>query len=66
MEERITDLEIRFMHQSRLLEELNELVYEQQQSLERLEKEVKQLREQMRDIMPSTVTSLADEPPPHY
>ena len=67
MEERITDLEIRFMHQERTIHELSSTVYRQQQVIERLERELRQLANQVRMELPS-LTRQADEeePPPHY
>ena len=63
MSDRIVDLEIQLMHQQRLLEELNELVYSQQQVIDRLSTEMRQLKEQL----PSLNKSDEEEtPPPHY
>jgi SlyX protein len=66
MDDRLTELEMRFMHQARILEELNDLVYQQQQTVVRLEKEMKQIREQMRNVMPSAAIAENEPPPPHY
>jgi uncharacterized coiled-coil protein SlyX len=63
MSERIVDLEVQLMHQQRQLDELNELVYRQQQDLDRLATELRQLKDQV----PSLNKSPEDEmPPPHY
>ena len=63
MRERIVDLEVQVMHQQRLLEELNELVYSQQQTIDRLSTEFRQLKEQL----PSLNKNEEEEtPPPHY
>lgn len=67
MEDRLTELEIRFTHQERTVEELNETVCRQELALERLEREVQLLREQMKVLLPSLIMSGEDEePPPHY
>ena len=67
MEERITDLEIRLMHQERSLQELNDSVYRQTQIIMQLEREMGQLREQLQLVLPSLVQSPEEEePPPHY
>lgn len=58
-EERIINLEIKFSHQDDLINQLNRIVTEQQMRLERLEQEVRELRE-------VTATSPAGERPPHY
>lgn len=67
MDERITDLEVRFMHQERAIQELSDTVYRQQQLIERHERELLLLREQLRLVAPSlTRTGAEEEPPPHY
>jgi uncharacterized coiled-coil protein SlyX len=67
MEQRLTDLEIRFMHQERTLMELNDAVYRQEQAIEQLEREVRQLRDQLKLVTPSDIRSPdEEEPPPHY
>ena len=63
MEERVTDLENRYTHQERLVQELLDTVYRQQQELDRLQRDV----EQLRLALPSLVERPEDEePPPHY
>ena len=63
MEERLIELEMRFMQQQKLLEDLSDLVFSQQQSIDRLLGEMSQLKEQI----PSINRSQEEEiPPPHY
>jgi SlyX protein len=67
MKERVTDLESRFMHQERTIHELSDIVYRQQQAIERHERELRQLRDQLRLALPSlTKGGAEEEPPPHY
>ena len=67
MEERLTELELRSMHQERALQELFDTVFAQRQAIDRLEREVEQIREQMNLVLPSLVEQPEDEePPPHY
>jgi SlyX protein len=67
MENRLNELEIRFTHQERTIEELNETVCRQEITLERLEREVQALRDQMKVLLPSLImSSEEEEPPPHY
>jgi SlyX protein len=67
MEARITDLEIRFMHQEQYLQELNETVYRQEQAIERLERDLRLMKEQLQLLTPSLSRYPEDEePPPHY
>ena len=67
MDKRLTDLEIRYMHQEHTLLELSDTVYRQELAIVKLEGEVRQLREQLNIAFPSLVGSPNDEePPPHY
>ena len=67
MNERLTDLEIRFMHQERTIQELNEIVCRQELIIERLERDLRQIQEQMKEVLPSLNRSAEEEePPPHY
>jgi SlyX protein len=67
MEERITELELRFMHQEQILNDLNETVCRQELAIERLERELGRMREQFMTMAPSiNRTADEEEPPPHY
>ncbi len=67
MDERLTDLELRYMQQERTINELNETVCRQELSIARLERELGQIREQFLTLSPSlNRTSDEDELPPHY
>ena len=67
MNERLTDLEIRFMHQERTIQELNEIVCRQELIIERLERDLRQIQEQLKQALPSlNRTEEEEEPPPHY
>jgi SlyX protein len=65
-EERLMALEIKSSYAEDLLEQLNQLVYQQQQSIDALMAEVNQLRRQMPEGGPSAERNLRDELPPHY
>lgn len=62
MEERIVNLEIKLAHQDVLLEQLNQVIYEQQKTIDALRSQVKILIEKMasQDIHAN------NEKPPHY
>jgi SlyX protein len=63
LEERVVDLELRYMRQEKLVDDLNEVVVAQGRTIDRLVAEVKSLREQIAagvDALPK------DERPPHY
>lgn len=67
MDERITELELRFMHQQHTIDELNDTVYNQEQRILRLERESVRLRELLQALSPSLNRSPdEEEPPPHY
>jgi SlyX protein len=67
MEERITELELRFMHQEKTINELNDTVCRQELAIARLERELGRMREQVQTLSPSiNRTDAEEEPPPHY
>ncbi len=67
MEERITELELRFMHQENTIQELNDTVFRQEIAIERIERELTLLRNQLYAIEPGAGGKVdADETPPHY
>jgi len=59
-EERIRDLEIRYTHQQLTIDTLSDLVREQQETIERLDRELRQCLEWARPEAP------VNEKPPHY
>jgi SlyX protein len=67
MEERINELELRYMQQEATIQELNDIVCRQDRTLDLLRRDFAALKEQFLVISPS-VTRDADqeEPPPHY
>lgn len=62
MERRIVDLEIRYTHLEHQLEELSQVVYAQQQLLDRMTKDLTALRLRL----PLGGGDLPEDPPPHY
>lgn len=52
LQERVTELEIRFSHQSHLIEELNEVVVESFRRIEALERENARFREMLGTLAP--------------
>ena len=62
-EERFIAIEIKVLHQDRLLEELHEVIYKQQEIIDRLQKKMQQIEDMANadnEIRP------ANEKPPHY
>ncbi|HMJ11673.1 MAG TPA: SlyX family protein [Polyangiaceae bacterium] len=60
MEQRLVDLEVRYTHLERLVEDLNRVVFTQQQTIDRLTKQLAEL------VTRSDVATPAAEKPPHY
>ena len=66
-EDRIVNLEIKFSHQDHFLMQLNEVVMKQSKVIERLEKEMIDLKSMMNtSAQVDQNRSLANEKPPHY
>ena len=63
---RITDLEIKISYTEDMVEELNRVIYRQQQQIDLLIAEFKALREQVQSAAPAEQRSLRDDLPPHY
>jgi len=66
-EARLVDIETKLAHQEHLLEQLNDVVTKQQESIMRLEERYQVVTQRLRAIgeaMP--VASASDERPPHY
>jgi len=66
MEERIIELEARYTHQQRMLQDLSDVVFEQQKAIDSLKAEVQFLKERLRAFEPGLVDVSTDERPPHY
>ena len=66
IEQRLTDLEIKFSFAEDALDQLNEVVVRQQALIETLAREVTGLRQRTDDGSGAALRSLRDELPPHY
>lgn len=66
MESRLNEVEVKLSFAEDLLETLNRTVYRQQQQIDRLQREVRELREQLMAAAPPEGRSLREEIPPHY
>ena len=66
MESRITELEIKISYTEDLVDELNRIVFRQQQQIDLLINEIKTLRDQVQAAAAAEQRSLRDELPPHY
>lgn len=63
-EKRIIELELRFMEQQRVLEELSKTIYLQERAINALANKLERLNQKV--ATPGTVEAAADEKPPHY
>lgn len=67
MENRIAELEIKFMEQEATLESLSEQVYLQQKEITNLTRQLEVMKDRLKSMAQSPVASMAEEvPPPHY
>jgi len=66
IDKRLMDLEIKASFTEDLVEQLNQTIFEQQQQIDALIREVSQLRQQAPDGGTGGFRSLRDELPPHY
>ncbi len=67
IEIRMVDLETRFAHLENFIEQLNAVVTDQQKTIERLQKEISDVKHNSNvDMGISSTRSLKDDKPPHY
>jgi SlyX protein len=67
IEQRIIELEIKVSHQEVLIEELNQVIYEQQKTTDKLEASVARLVKKLQELLAANEESqLPHEKPPHY
>ncbi len=64
-ESRLMELELRYMQQAELLQQLSDVLYTQQKSLDALKAEVEQLKSKLAGD-PGLVDAKQHERPPHY
>jgi SlyX protein len=65
-DQRLTDLEIKASFSEDLLDQLNQIIVRQQQEIDWLMREVRQLRQQMPEGSGSSTSRASEELPPHY
>jgi len=67
MEEKIIDLEIRLTHQEDHIQELDRIIYQQQQAIDLLQEQIKHLQGKLKNVSENNILSPSEEsPPPHY
>jgi SlyX protein len=65
-EERIKNLEIKFAHQDDFIDQLNKIITNHQLTIEKLEREILELKRSHSEGTTSSPRTLADDVPPHY
>jgi SlyX protein len=66
MESRLDELEAKMSLAEDLLDALNRTVYRQQQQMDRLQQDIRDLRQQLQEVAPEQAASPDNEIPPHY
>ena len=65
MDERIVELELRYMQQQEQLQQLSEVLYAQQRALDALNAQVARLHQKLQGE-PGLVDAAVNDRPPHY
>ncbi|MFM6927064.1 MAG: SlyX family protein [Bdellovibrio sp.] len=66
-EERFIAIETKLAHQEYALEQLNQVVYEQQKTIDKLENHLKKLAQKFQDSLGEDESEIrGNEKPPHY
>ena len=67
LENKIIDIEIRFAHQQDHIEQLDQVIYQQQQIIDQLKEKLQLLEKRLKASMDSNILKPEeDSPPPHY
>lgn len=66
MESRLNELETKISLAEDLLDALNLTVFRQQQQIERLQQDIRALRQQLQEAAPAEAGSPSKDIPPHY
>jgi SlyX protein len=66
MESRLNELEAKISLAEDLLDALNRTVFRQQQQIDRLQQDIRDLRQQLQEAAPAESASPGHEIPPHY
>jgi SlyX protein len=65
-EQRWADVESRLAHQERMIADLSDVIYRQQQAIDRLEAALGAALERMRELALAAAGPGSEPPPPHY
>ncbi len=65
-ETRLDELESKLSFAEDLIDELNRVVFRQQESLDLMQRQIRLLHQQIQNLTPNESVNLKDELPPHY
>ena len=66
MEVKLGEIEAKLSLAEDLLDALNRTVFRQQQQLDRMQQDIRDLRQQLQDAAPEDFSGKREEVPPHY
>lgn len=66
LESRLDEVEAKLAFAEDLLDRMNLTIFRQQEQIELLERQIRLLHEQLREVRPKEERDLRDEIPPHY
>ncbi|MBA56423.1 MAG: SlyX protein [Pseudomonadales bacterium] len=66
LEEKFVDVETRMAFQDDTIQQLSDVIYRQQQQIDKLDKTVQLLVDKVQDLMQDLPGKVVDEKPPHY
>ena len=66
LEERIMELEIRSALQEDTIEQLNQVIFKQQQQIDDFKRHLNHLKTQLSNLQETTARESEETPPPHY
>jgi len=66
LEYRVMELEIKNAHQEDTIEQLNHLVFQQQQSIDKLFRHLEQVQNKIDNMQENNTGEELEPPPPHY
>jgi len=67
LEDKLVDMEIRFAHQQDYIEQLDRVIYQQQQTIDALAERLAQIEKRLKSAAEANILKPEEEsPPPHY
>ena len=67
VETKLIDMEIRFAHQQDHIEQLDQIIYQQQQTIDALSRRLQDVEKRLKSAAESNILKPEeDSPPPHY